>query len=396
MNKVITIHLHGTAFQLEEGGYDALRAYLDQAARQLEPNPDRAEILADIEQAIGEKFRALLNASRNVVLTAEVEAVIAEMGAVDDGSGSAPDEKAGTTPASSPASAGTQADAGPSGPPRRLYRIYDGAIISGICAGLAAYFGIDVVLIRLVAIVLGCVSLGTAAIVYFVARFIIPVARTPEEKAAATGPSQTAHDFVRMAREGYYEGMKTFSDRHARREWRRKFRRDMRDWRRNFRWDMKYGFGGCHPTGASPAPPCPPPPAGFPVALPILSTLKALLGFVCAFAVISLIATGSILGMHLPGDFPVWAGVVLLILAYNVVVSPIKAMRRACYYRGFGWPYYWHPLAELWHGLLTLCLLVLLVFLADRFIPGFHQALLAVPGVLQHAADAVRHWWAQR
>jgi len=58
MNKVITIHLHGTAFQLEEGGYDALRAYLDQAARQLEPNPDRAEILADIEQAIGEKFRA--------------------------------------------------------------------------------------------------------------------------------------------------------------------------------------------------------------------------------------------------------------------------------------------------------------------------------------------------
>ena len=394
MNKVITIHLHGTAFQLEEGGYDALRAYLDQAARQLEPNPDRAEILADIEQAIGEKFRALLNASRNVVLTTEVEAVIAEMGPVDDGSGSAPEAKAGTTPASGPAPA--HADAGPSGPPKRLYRIYDGAMIFGICTGLAAYLGIDVVLVRLVAVVLGCLSLGTAAIVYFAARFIIPVARTPEEKAAATGPSQTAHDFVRMAREGYYEGMKSFPDRHARREWRRKFRRDMRDWKQNFRWEMGARFGGWQPDGSPPVPPCPPPPAGFPVAFPILSLLKALLFFLCVFAVFSLIFKGSIFGIHLLSDLPVWAGVILLILAYKVVVSPIKAMRRACYYRNFGWPYYWHPLAELWHGLITLCFLVLFVFLADRFIPGFHQALLAVPGFLQQAADAVRHWWTQR
>jgi hypothetical protein len=36
MNKVIAIHLHGTAFQLEEGGYETLRAYLDNAARQLD------------------------------------------------------------------------------------------------------------------------------------------------------------------------------------------------------------------------------------------------------------------------------------------------------------------------------------------------------------------------
>jgi phage shock protein PspC (stress-responsive transcriptional regulator) len=394
MNKVITIHLHGTAFQLEEGGYDALRVYLDQAARQLEPNPDRAEILADIEQAIGEKFRALLNASRNVVLTAEVEAVIAEMGPIDDGSGSAADAKAGTTPASGRPP--TQAAAGPSGPPKRLYRIYDGAMISGICTGLAAYLGIDVVLIRLVAIVLGCLSLGTAAIVYLVARFIIPVARTPEEMAAATGPSQTAHDFVRMAREGYYEGMKSFPDRQARREWKRKFRRDMRDWKRNFRWDMRCRFGGVPPTGSPPFPPGPPPPEGFPVALPILSMFKALLFFLCVFAILSLFATGSVVGMHLPGGLPVWAGVFLLILAYKVIVSPIKAMRRACYYRSFGWPYYWHPLAEFWHGLFTLCFLVLFVFLADRFIPGFHQALLAVPGMLQHAVEAVRHWWTQR
>ena len=52
MNKVITINLHGNAYQLEEAGYDSLRAYLDDAARQLEGNPDKDEIIADIEQAI--------------------------------------------------------------------------------------------------------------------------------------------------------------------------------------------------------------------------------------------------------------------------------------------------------------------------------------------------------
>ena len=41
MNKVITINLNGIAYQLEESGYDALRDYLDHAARRLGNNPDK-------------------------------------------------------------------------------------------------------------------------------------------------------------------------------------------------------------------------------------------------------------------------------------------------------------------------------------------------------------------
>ena len=41
MNKVITINLGGNAYQLEEGGFDALRAYLETAAARLKDNPDR-------------------------------------------------------------------------------------------------------------------------------------------------------------------------------------------------------------------------------------------------------------------------------------------------------------------------------------------------------------------
>jgi hypothetical protein len=56
----ITINLNGTAYQLEEGGYDALRVYLETAADRLQGNPDLEEIFSDIEGAIAEKFRALL------------------------------------------------------------------------------------------------------------------------------------------------------------------------------------------------------------------------------------------------------------------------------------------------------------------------------------------------
>jgi hypothetical protein len=42
MQKVITINLNGNAYQLDETGYEALRAYLDHAEAQLANNPDNA------------------------------------------------------------------------------------------------------------------------------------------------------------------------------------------------------------------------------------------------------------------------------------------------------------------------------------------------------------------
>ncbi len=55
MNKVTTVNLNGRAYQVEEQAYEALRAYLDEAARLLADDPDCKEIMADLEQAIGDK-----------------------------------------------------------------------------------------------------------------------------------------------------------------------------------------------------------------------------------------------------------------------------------------------------------------------------------------------------
>ena len=224
MNKVITINLNGIAYQVEEGGYDALRAYLDDAARRLEGNPDKDEIIADIEQAIADKFRALIGTHKSVVITKEVTAVIAEMGPVEDAT---KDEQPADAAGRSPDGGKSTAAAPDPGAARRLYRVSDGAMLSGLCNGLAAYFNVDVTFIRL-AFVLLTIMWGAGVLVYLLMSFIVPVASTPSEKAAAAGAAATAQEFIRRAKAGYYDGMKTWHDKEAHRAWKRKFKQDMR------------------------------------------------------------------------------------------------------------------------------------------------------------------------
>src|SRR6202161_2081021 len=80
MNTVIIINLNGNAFHLEEPGYQSLRAYLERAQAQLKDNPDKAEIMADLEQAIADKCAHFLLPHKNVLTDAEIGEVLKEMG----------------------------------------------------------------------------------------------------------------------------------------------------------------------------------------------------------------------------------------------------------------------------------------------------------------------------
>src|SRR5690242_8468065 len=83
MRKVTTISLNGNAYQVEEGGYDALHAYLESAQAKLREDPGRTEIMADLEQAIAEKCNRFLSAHKSVVTAEEMQQVLTEMGPVD-------------------------------------------------------------------------------------------------------------------------------------------------------------------------------------------------------------------------------------------------------------------------------------------------------------------------
>jgi phage shock protein PspC (stress-responsive transcriptional regulator) len=213
MNKVITINLGGNAYQLEEGGYDALRAYLETAAARLAGNPDREEILSDIERAIADKLRALLASHKTVVEAKEVAAVLAEMGPIEADSGEAREQGAGAASGASAAggtggacgaggagAAGEARATGHGGPPRRLYRIQEGAMLAGVCNGIAAYLNLDPTLVR-IGFVLLTIFWGTGILVYVVLAIVVPEALSPEEKSAASGIPSTAQEFIRRARE---------------------------------------------------------------------------------------------------------------------------------------------------------------------------------------------------
>src|SRR5579872_2226295 len=142
MRPVISVSLNGRAYQLEDDAHAALANYLDAAARALAGNPDQAEILADLEQAIADKCERCLGPHKTVVVRSEIEQVIREMGPVDSGaaSGAQPDGAPAGGEARSSGAAG--ASAGAAGQPggaasKRLYQISDGALISGVCKGIA-------------------------------------------------------------------------------------------------------------------------------------------------------------------------------------------------------------------------------------------------------------------
>jgi phage shock protein C len=59
------------------------------------------------------------------------------------------------------------------GPTKRLYRIRDGRIVAGVCAGLAAYFGVDPTLVRLAFAVLTLFG-GLGVLLYLGAWVVIP------------------------------------------------------------------------------------------------------------------------------------------------------------------------------------------------------------------------------
>jgi phage shock protein PspC (stress-responsive transcriptional regulator) len=61
----------------------------------------------------------------------------------------------------------------PSRGTKRLYRIRDGRLVAGVCAGIAAYFGVDPTLVRL-AFVLLTVFGGIGILLYLGAWLVIP------------------------------------------------------------------------------------------------------------------------------------------------------------------------------------------------------------------------------
>ena len=376
MRRVITISLNGNAFQLEDDAHAVLASYLDDAGRALAANPDREEILADLEQAIADKCGRFLNPHKTVLSRRELEQIVAEMGPVDGAPAPAP---AGPAAAAEPAAAGTT--------PRRLYQISEGAIVSGVCKGIAAYLGVDVTLVRVIFVALVFLTGGVAIFAYLVLMFVVPYAQTSEEHAAARGLPFNARALVERAKLQAAQFADGATWRRSRAEWRREWRRSRAEWRAHWRqtrdeWRANWRAGAPPPSSPTAAPRAPY------VAHVITGVILAVLGIVLAAFVIgwlavlvSLVATGAVFGWVMPHHAPLWVALVVLLLAYPLIAWPIRAIRHGLYHDAAT---FHGPSLAAWDGVVGIALIAVLIWY------GYHHV-----AALQDFIDHLARLWNQ-
>lgn len=363
MNKVITINLNGNAYQVEERGYQLLLEYLDGAEEQLKGNPDRAEIISDLEQAIADKCRNFLGPQKNIVTTSEIEQIIKAMGPVDsEGSEGAGQAQSGRTESEQKTGSGGNANSERQ-TWKRFYRIREGKQIEGVCTGLAAFSGMDVAVIRVIFVVLAVMTGGLFGFVYLVTAVAVPYAETSEEHAAAFGTTFNAQDFINQAKEHYSEFKKDGEN------WKQRAREKKHEWQRSWRRSLRYRGNWWVPSPMSP----PPPLVG--ATLPIFGFLIGVLTLIWVFAVISVINTHAIFGWPLPFRFPVWIAIVILIILLNVVIGPFKYMRHAQYSHPYG------PVVAIWTSMAWMAFLVFLAWLAYQHSAELQSFIQNLPNV---------------
>jgi len=370
MNTVIIVNLNGNAFHLEEPGFQSLRAYLERAQAQLKDNPDRTEIMADLEQAIADKCAHFLRPHKNVLTAAEINDVLKEMGPVQTDGDAPGGATAGEQPQAGTRSAGSA--------PKRLYQIRQGAMLSGVCTGLAAYLNIDVTIVRIVFAVLTVLTGGLWILAYIVMMLVVPFANTGEEHAAAAGAPFNAQEVIDQAKKHYAE----FKDS---KEWRRHWRQQRREWRRRWRegaywWGHNLqrnvhqfstgaGYGG-HLLGAT-------------LLIPFIAVFNALLFCLWIAAIVSLATTGAIFGWVVGPTIPLWASILILLFLYSAISRPLRHARRAIYFNTSGHSYLWFAA---WYEILSTVALILVCWFAYSHVPQVHE-------FFQHFADNWSTMW---
>ena len=204
MKKTLSINISGILFHIEEDGYDTLKNYLESINTHFSGYSDSKEIISDIENRIAEIFLSYLKNNNQVITAENVARLIEKMGTIADFS--ALEEKEEADEVEAPAADDFYKYVTPpssaAGGYKKLMRLESKKILGGVCAGIAHYFAIDALWIRLIAILLlfsgninfdlsdfnpfGWVDFnigfaGLAVVAYIVLWVILPVSYANEE-----------------------------------------------------------------------------------------------------------------------------------------------------------------------------------------------------------------------
>lgn len=175
MKKTINLNVGGMSYIVDDDAYKILNEYISELEAHYS-NEDEQEVVKDIEARIAEIFADRLKENhRDVVDVTDVEFAISQLGRPSQIMNEGEEDNS------------EKSNAGKSRKVRHFYLDKDNDVIGGVCAGMAGYFGIDVIAMRLLWVAALFLGQGITLIAYLIAWAITPAARTAAQKLELRG-----------------------------------------------------------------------------------------------------------------------------------------------------------------------------------------------------------------
>jgi phage shock protein PspC (stress-responsive transcriptional regulator) len=171
MKITLSVNLGGYSFNIDEDAYSELKRYLRNLEIHFAAEESSSEILSDIESRMAELFRAKLTTYKQVITIEDVNNSISVLGTPEDISN---DE--GTSARDKFSSPGYH----------RMYRDPDHRMIGGVCAGMAAYWNMDIWVVRMIFVGVTILG-GLGLLVYLILYIVLPEAKTTAQKIEMKG-----------------------------------------------------------------------------------------------------------------------------------------------------------------------------------------------------------------
>ena len=193
MNKTININLGGIFFHIDEIAYQKLKRYIESIRQSLSDDPQgKDEIIKDIESRISELLSERVKDARQVVNESDIDEVIVIMGQPED---YMVDEELFNENSGNGYAKKTRA--------RKFFRDSEDKFLGGVSSGIAHYFGIEAIWVRLGWLVLAFSGFGF--FVYPILWILLPEARTTAEKLQMEGEPVNITNIEKKIREEFEE-----------------------------------------------------------------------------------------------------------------------------------------------------------------------------------------------
>ena len=136
MKKTFTVNIGQSIFNIDEDAYEILKKYLISVKNYFNKIDDQGEIIKDFELRIAENFSSKISVNKKSIDLNDVRKMIEIMGTLEDFKEVDGNDKNQETK--------SNAD-----DDRKLYRDSSNRIIAGVCSGIAQYFKIDPLIVRI-------------------------------------------------------------------------------------------------------------------------------------------------------------------------------------------------------------------------------------------------------